>query len=404
MKALRLLYLCNAIDELTCKDRGITSDSPAATQKVLQVTSALRKSGVRAVVLSLGRGRQQGSGKWYRAKVVRQSGVPLVYAPFFDFPVLTHVVSLLGLLPLMWRLRTGRGPTALLAYNRLPHYLLAMELARLLRLGRFLDLEDGDVQEGGSASRRWLARVLSARFDHLCNAGGMLAASALGQQYAGQRTVCCYGVATPVPDDRDWDARPLVVLLGGTLQRTTGAQLFAEAISHLRTLARPELDAIEFVVTGKGEMAASLQTLAAREGFPKVHFLGSVSRGDYVRAVQRAHVGMALKLPSSELADTTFPSKVIELASAGLLVLSTRISDVPALFREDGAIYLNSEDPQELAERLLWLVGNKGAAARTAARGQAYIAETCSPEKVGQLLKEFFFPGEDVCSRKGVAQ
>jgi glycosyltransferase involved in cell wall biosynthesis len=150
-------------------------------------------------------------------------------------------------------------------------------------------------------------------------------------------------------------------------------------------------------------MAASLQALAAQEGLPKVKFLGNVSRGDYVKAIQQAHVGMALKLPSSDLADTTFPSKVIELASAGLLVLSTRVSDVPALFREDGAIYLNSEDPQELAERLLWLVEHRDAVARTAARGQAYIAETCSPQKVGELLKAFFFPAEDVNRQKGDA-
>ena len=36
----RLAYLCNAIDEATCLERGITSVSPAATEKVLQVASA----------------------------------------------------------------------------------------------------------------------------------------------------------------------------------------------------------------------------------------------------------------------------------------------------------------------------------------------------------------------------
>lgn len=404
MVLLRLIYLCNAIDERTCLERSITSDSPAATQKVLQVTSALRKSRVRAVVLSLGRGRQQRSGKWFPAKVVREGGAPIIYAPFFDFPVLTHLVSLFGLLPLIWRLRSSRCLSVILAYNRLPHYMAAMELARLLRLRRFLDLEDGDAKEEGSPEHRWFTRVLSARFDHLCNAGGMLAASALGRQYTGQKAVCCYGVATPVPDYRDWDAKPLVVLLGGTLQRTTGAQLFAEAISHLRRSARPGLDAIEFVVTGKGEMAPSLQALAEQEGLPKVHFLGSVSRSDYIQAARRAHIGLALKLPSSDLADTTFPSKVIELAATGLLVLSTRVSDVPVLFREDGAIYLNGENPQELAERLLWLVEHRDEVARTAARGQAYIAEACSPEKVGQLLKSFFFPAAYSARCKGDGQ
>lgn len=402
--ALRLIYLCNALDEQTCLERAITSDSPAATQKVLHITSAMRKSGVGAVVLSLGRGRQHGTGKWHSAKVVRERGVAIVYAPYFDYPVLTHLVSLFGLLWLMWRLVSNSASTAILAYNRLPHYLLAMELARLLRIRRFLDLEDGDVQEGSSLWRRRLAQFMSNRFDRLCNAGGVLAATALGRQYAGNNTVCCYGVAHLVENDRDWTAKPLVVLLGGTLQRTTGAQLFIQAISHLRELKRLELEGIEFIVTGKGADATSLQSLAAGGGFPKVHFLGSVSRGDYVQATRQAHVGLALKLPSSDLADTTFPSKVIELAATGMLVLSTRVSDVPVLFREDGAIYLNGENPEELAERLLWLVSNRAVLAQTAARGQAYIAEACAPEKVGQLLKAFFFPDEAVLRWAGNVQ
>lgn len=401
MTVFQLIYLCNALDERTCAERGISSDSPAATQKVLQVASALRKSGVRAVALSMGRGRQRGSGKWHPAKVVRTQGVTIVYAPFFDYPVLTHLISLFGLLPLLWRLRSSQGSTAVLAYNRLPHYLMAMELSRLLGLRRFLDLEDGDVQEGRSSWRRWFARGLSARFDSLCNAGAMLVASALRRQYVGSKTVCCYGVAAPATHERAWNAKPLSVLLGGTLQRTTGAQLFVETITLLRESAQPGLDAIEFVVTGKGDMAPCLQALAAQEGFPKVHFLGSVPRSEYLEAARQAHVGLALKLPRSDLADTTFPSKVIELASAGLLVLSTRISDVPALFRQDGAIYLNGESSQELAERLLWLVTHKDEAARIAARGQAYVAEACSPDKVGQLLKAFFFPETDGIPCKG---
>lgn len=393
---LRLIYLCNALDEKTCLERAITSDSPAATQKVLQVTSAMRKSGVDAVVLSLGRGRQHGTGKWCSAKVVRERGVVIVYAPYFDYPVLTHLVSLFGLLWLMWRLSSNSASSAILAYNRLPHYLLAMELARLLRIRRFLDLEDGDVQEGSSMWRRRLARVMANRFDRLCNAGGVLAAAALGGQYAGKKTVRCYGVAHLVQNDRDWTKKPLMVLLGGTLQRTTGAQLFIQAINYLRALKRSELEGIEFIVTGKGADATSLQALSTEDGVPRVHFLGRVSRSDYVQATRQAHVGLALKLPSSDLADTTFPSKVIELAATGMLVLSTRVSDVPVLFREDGAIYLNGENPEELAERLLWLVSNRDVLAQTAARGQAYIAEACSPEKVGQLLKAFFFPDKTV--------
>ena len=128
------------------------------------------------------------------------------------------------------------------------------------------------------------------------------------------------------------------------------------------------------------------------KGFPKVHFLGNISRQEYVSAVQHAHVGLALKLPSSDLADTTFPSKVIELASVGLLVLSTRVSDVPILFKDDGAIYLDSEEPSKLASSLLWVLENRMLAAQIANKGQSYIMQTCGQEGVGRSLRVFLFP------------
>jgi hypothetical protein len=61
------------------------------------------------------------------------------------------------------------------------------------------------------------------------------------------------------------------------------------------------------------------------------------------------------------------------------------------LFREDGAAYLDNETPQALADRLLWLLANAEQLDKIAARGQSYVSDACSPEKVGNHLKAFFF-------------
>lgn len=392
MRKPRLIYLCNAIDEQLRSERKITTDSPAATEKVFQVSSALRYAGVGVVILSLGRGRQQKTGKWFSTKLVRINGIPTVYAPFFDAPIVTHLISLIGLLPLVWSLRSRHGTPVILAYNRLPHYLFAMEFAKILRFKRFLDLEDGDVTGDVGLLQRWIARILSSKFNHLCISGGMLASSLLSNQYTGTRTVCCYGVAPTQKYQRDWNAKPLVVLLGGTLQRATGAQLFIDTINELRIQHNHKLSEIEFIVTGTGEMAADLLKLAAEKGFPRVNYLGRVSRKDYVAIIQQAHIGLALKLPADKLADTTFPSKVIELASAGLLIISTSISDVPKIFETDGALYLRTGHFQELVAHLIWALDNRSDAACIAGKGQARVQDTCSREKVGNLLKAFFYP------------
>lgn len=386
----RLIYLCNAIDESTCRERGIGTDSPAATRKVIEVTTAMRAAGVRGIVLSLGRGRQNGTGRYFPARVKRVEGVPVVYAPFLDRPHLTHLLSMFALLPLLFRLRQRRVRPVLLAYNRLVHYWLAMELSRWLSFRAFLDLEDGAIDGEGSPFRQRLTRLMTARFDALCHNGAMLAASALAAQYKGHHTVCCYGVADVDGGQRSFPAmEELLVHLGGTLQYTTGVQLFIDAVRCMRAL--PDAPRVRFVVTGSGELSEQLAALAAEEGLPAVEFLGKVSRETYRRIIGEAHVGLALKLRSGDLADTTFPSKVIEIASTGMLLVTTKISDVPLLFGDDGALYLDEETPAGLAALFERLASDRAALGRIAAQGQLSIREHCSSVRVGESLKNFFF-------------
>lgn len=399
LSSIRLIYLCNAIDEVTCNERGITSDSPAATKKVFEISKALRKAGVRVLVLSLGRGRQSGNGIRHVAKVKRVDGVPVLYASFLNRPLLTYLWTMLSISALIWRLRLKPCQPALLAYNRLILYWPAMELARLLRFRLFLDLEDGDVRHVGIRWKSWLARFMKSRFDGLCQSGAMLATSALEQQYAGSRFITCYGVSDEKPGQaKDFSgSKELVIHLGGTLQPDTGAELLLQSIHFLRDLPNPP--PLRFVVTGVGESAESLNSLSKEAGLPKVEFLGRVSRTQYLEVLGEAHVGLALKLQSGQLGDTTFPSKVIEIASKGMLLVSTCISDVPALFGKDGAIYVQEEKPQELADLFLRISRERHLLARTASLGTQRVREQCSEESVGQSLKEFFLADLSVVSR-----
>jgi glycosyltransferase involved in cell wall biosynthesis len=387
----RLVYLCNAIDEITCRERGINSDSPAATQKVIQIASALAEAGVQPIILSLGRGRQYGSWRWHPAHVRRTGRQVVLYAPFLDAPLLTHVVTMICLLPLVWRLkRKASDGIAMLAYNWLPHYLLALELGRKLGYRLFLDLEDGHVPSMPSIRGR-LARAAGKRINVLCKDGAILATSSLETQYPESRTMCCYGVAGLPGPVRPWSGK-LRVLLGGTLQQDTGAGLFIDAVAELRRREDPALADLEFIVTGKGAMAQAIEALETAGVHPQVQFKGRLSRQAYLEMLDGVHVGLSLKLGSSELGDTTFPSKVIEIASAGLLLLTTRVSDVPQLFSEDEAVYLTSETYLELADAIHWLLGNREQAAAMAKRGADRVQDVCAQSHVGRDFRNFLFP------------
>jgi hypothetical protein len=49
-----------------------------------------------------------------------------------------------------------------------------------------------------------------------------------------------------------------------------------------------------------------------------------------------------------------------------------------------------------LAEQFHWLINNRDVLSVIASRGQEYVAEACSSQKVGSLLSEFIFPSQEV--------
>jgi hypothetical protein len=153
------VYLCNAIAEPVLKARAITTDSPAATNKVISMSRALKKAGGTPLVLSFGRGRQRGTGFKYSIKVGRLNGTPIIYAAFWHLPVLTHIVSLCSAAAIVLSLCWRRRVRSLIIYNRSPHAICALMIANLFHHPCVLDLEDGYIPSSSVSVIRWLRLI-----------------------------------------------------------------------------------------------------------------------------------------------------------------------------------------------------------------------------------------------------
>jgi glycosyltransferase involved in cell wall biosynthesis len=86
---------------------------------------------------------------------------------------------------------------------------------------------------------------------------------------------------------------------------------------------------------------------------------------------------------------TTFPSKVVEMAAYGLLVVSTRVSDVPLLFDDSSAELLSEASPAALASVFARVIEDPGGARHRADRGLAMIRERFSSAAVGRQMAQF---------------
>lgn len=385
------IYLSNAIDEQTKISRVIITDSPAATNKVIGITRAVNDQGWHSIILSLGRGRQNGSGNYYLRNHIEKDGLTFFYAGFLHFPFLTHIVTIFSLahtfIDIYLRFRNCN--IRLLIYNRSYHYFLTLIIARLMQVPCYLDLEDGsNVSESGRV-RKFYDWKIKTLFNWLCSSGAVVATSSLVSQTKYKKPLICYGVANDVGiRSNNWNAKRLQIIFSGTLLEAVGSKLLIDAIEILKVNHPEELEKIFFVITGKGELASDFNDFAVKNS-DYVFFGGAMLGDDYVKLLRQCHVGLSLRLSSYEMGRTTFPSKVIEYANNGLVVLSTQSPDIKFIFG-DSALYLEEETPEALAKLIFRLPDRVSELAEKSFQGMRRVRDCCGSDTVGKKIISFF--------------
>lgn len=386
----RVLIICNALDDVTRQQRGITTDSPAASRKIFMLCQALRLAGVRPCIVSLGRGRAGGSKEFFPGVLRRVEGLPVFYAPFSRIPILSELISLLAPLGIIFKLRQQKQRAAIF-YNRMSAYVPTLLASSFLGYRNVLDLEDGEVAAGGQKRAGFLASLVPRLFDRLCERGALLACNALAEHTTARPVLSYYGTAVGESSAKKWHSECVTILMGGTLCLDTGAELLINSIRQLRQNSPPWANLLRFEVTGKGSSLDGFSRLAAEPGFPKVIVHGRTTDLQYREILCRSEVGLALKLNTGPLANSTFPSKVIEFAAAGLLVLTTDISDVRQVLGTSGALYLTRDEPQALIDLLESIVKDRKGARDCAQLGMQNVQALCAPHLSGQRVASFIF-------------
>ncbi|MDC1246718.1 hypothetical protein N8Z49_02240 [Amylibacter sp.] len=102
---LSFLFVCNGIDEVTLSERNIKSDSPAATKKIFKLCEVLSKNGVDASIISMGRGKANGSYVSYKKKYSKINDIEIIYAPYSHIYIWSQVLSVIGLAQIVYTFR-----------------------------------------------------------------------------------------------------------------------------------------------------------------------------------------------------------------------------------------------------------------------------------------------------------
>lgn len=340
----------------------------AARNKLIAMAGAIRAAGGRPVLVTITPADRP---------VTHRRGIVFIAVPARGRRGLRRVTG--GLALALFVLARVHARDRVILYNAFPEHLLPALLLRLRGTPATLDVEDAPTRAGGvgDLAQRALYRLIAA----LTRPGKIVASQTLADRLGLAHALPVYGVAAPGTPVRRFAGRAPLVHFGGSLMPATGLELFREAVSLIDREAPGS--GLRFVVTG----TAAPRALAGLP--PRVTVAPGLDDVRYRALMQTVDVSLSLKLPSSEIGQTTFPSKTVEIAAAGTLLVTTAVGDVPAVFDGECAVILPDEDPRTLAEALLAIERDPAGAARRAEAGRARIAAALAPAAVGRAIAEF---------------
>lgn len=392
----RVYYLGMITTDAYGQAVGERTYAGAAARKMVLVARAMRKVGLRAIVVSLPFVGTSAKRPAFGPVIVCDGGVPIVFTPTLRSAIFRKLVGQFILA--VFFMRHARRNDAVICYNHAIEYLLALLFLRLKGVRIIQDIEDApSVEEVGL--RGLLNRASFAFTSRISEPRKMVVADHVAKGIGLNDYITIRGVASeeigvsPSLDLQKWDdlrmGGTLKLHFGGSLMTETGVDLFCEAVELLARCADRLTCRVSFKVTGVGDLdkIRDLQGRIGNDASVDVELQPELSKAEYLALIGGCHGSMSLKRPGSVMSNTTFPSKVIEITAAGLALVSTRLGDVAEIFGEDSAYFIDGYRPEDLVEILIGMVADPDRVERVAAAGRKLCNELFTSETVGEEMK-----------------
>ncbi len=188
------------------------------------------------------------------------------------------------------------------------------------------------------------------------------------------------------PGPRDEELALAEGLEGRFVVLYLGAHGISHALARILDAARllSDLPDVRIVLVGEGAEKAALVEKARAEGIDNVVFHAGVPKDDVSRWYRLADVGL-VPLRDVPLFDTFIPSKMFELMAAGVpIVASVRGEARGILERGGGAVVVDPEDAQAIADAIRSLRADRDRGARLAQSGRRFVEAEYTRTRLGR--------------------
>ena len=385
----RVFYFASITTDSLNQRAGTTLIISPATNKVIAVCRALNAAGVKAVIVSSYIPTAMRS-RWRFRQIFRQRGVAFVQLFTLGSTYLNRLVSMLSYA--IYAAAAVRPADKVLLYNYFLEYIPAAFVLWLCDNRAIIDIEDAPRKDDRSM-RGLVNRLSFAVLSRLCASRCVTVSQTIGPMCGFRESLPIYGVSSyfRMLSAARTRRETLALLFGGAITQETGLDIFLACVFHLAdefsTLS------VEFHITGRYDRSLfeKLKGEIEKRSSIRLFLWGALSSADYNSLLNSMDVGLCLKLPEHSIGQTTFPSKVIEYSSFGMLVCSTPVSDVPFIFDDTTAVILTPPTGEELANTIVMISQNREHYEEIASEGQRMTIERFSSVAVGRAARDFIF-------------
>lgn len=363
--------------------------SGAAENKVIGIARAISSTTELEAEIASAPRICQGNKFWVTSpKALTERSIETHYAPLTGIAWINRVIATFWYFYTWLRLQ----PSKVIFYNFFPEYIFLAIALRLINQPAILDVEDAPRNDEGGM-RGHINRLSFKILIPLCSNRYLCASSGISSNLPGKSLVIngIQDFSENVEVRASGEGGPINFLFAGSHEESTGLGIFCDAIKLLST-AHPEYARrCTFYITGRGgedKFAELVATLPLDS--PSIHIKTNSTYDEYLSIARSCHVGLSLKIPNSSIGATTFPSKCIEYSDLGLALISTKVSDVPAIWDQSEAILIDSTH-EALTQAILSCVSNPGSTQRRALLSRQTAKRNFSINAVGDKLRGFLY-------------
>lgn len=318
----------------------------------------------------------------------------------FGFPLLDRFTS--SIVFAVEAISAALKREQVILYNFFPEYFLAALFLKLFGRPAILDIEDAPRRDE-PGPRGMVTRFSYLVLSRLSSSKKITVSQQVSKTLRLGDACIVYGATSEIPpadgslvskDKEKWRCcERLQILYGGSLMPETGIEVFVEACKKLLMSTLAPVSGLDIHITGFGGEGYLSELLQLADGHPwiRIHVSKDLPTDEYDALLKSVHAALCLKIPGTSIGDTTFPSKVVEISGAGLLLITTPVSDVPELFGEESAVLLREPYADSLFEIVSSLLQDMTPYGHMAARGRLIAEQYFGEKAVGKRLVDYIW-------------